>query len=99
MKYWPWSLLLAAMALQGAKTPVTFLIWGAIALSLCVYILLKRSSSIQISPATYLFVCLFLAAQIFSLDATASLFQTTQGLLFVLLWICLHADLEAWGSE
>jgi hypothetical protein len=91
--YIPVFLLGLALCLQGAKTPMMFFLWGSISLGLCLWAFLDHPRSFlklsRLAPLG-LFVCV-MAAFVFSLDPSTSLFPTLQVIVFILTWLMLRS--------
>src|ERR1019366_6763913 len=84
-------LLGLAFFLKGAKDPLTFFIWGTLALAILAWGLLSAASSSFVEepwrkvlrdfPVEISLVAWILYAQCLSLDPSVSLYPTTQALL------------------
>jgi O-antigen ligase len=99
-KYGAVFLLLLAVCLQGAKTPLAFSIWGTAGLLLCLGLFLDAPGTFvkQLTPLPLLVLCLIGTSHLFSLDPAASLFQTVKMLVFFFIWLALRSHPE-WMAE
>jgi len=85
----PVLLLVAAFFLGGAKTPICFGLWSAIALSLTAIALWDKQPTRSQAAYFGIFIGGVLLSQIYSLDSTNSQFWTTQMLIYSCLWLVL----------
>src|SRR5467141_3095109 len=93
-EYAPIGLLWAGILLQGAKTPLTFFIWGTLAVFLC---LSTFRPSHQNTVKTFdwkegILLLSILIAQLFSVDPSVSLLKSLQALIFLLLWVTFKSE-------
>ncbi len=82
----PIFLLAAAFALAGAKSPIAFCLWAFVAL-VAGEVNRRRKSASQNPPGIlfFLFIVGIVLSQTFSLDASHSIYQSTQYLVFACL--------------
>lgn len=100
-KYLPSLLAPFCILLRGAKEDGSFAAWASLTLFLCIATFLRvpiRISWRRDGKILLLAACLVLS-QLFSLDPSASLFRTTQGLIFLLLWFTMKSDPTPWFQE
>ncbi|MFA5974746.1 MAG: O-antigen ligase family protein [Elusimicrobiota bacterium] len=86
-------LLVLGFCLQGAKTPLSFCVWATPLLLLIVPLMTTNNVVNKSSPADlrieFLLLFLILLSFFGSRDISASLFWTTQALVYWVLWITL----------
>ncbi len=87
-------LLWLGIVLKGAKTPLTFCIWGSCVLLFCGLALWETAETLTIAIykrelAAFFCLCTSL---FFSQDWSVSCFSTLQMLVFLLLWVSLKSN-------
>jgi O-antigen ligase len=93
-------LLVLGLLLHGAKTPITFFFWSMAALASCGIPLAFRPLETTIQfHWELLFLACILVSQLFSQDPSASIFATTQALVYWLIWVALKTHSEFFKSE